>query len=353
VHLSLSAPGEVAQTTTVRSDSVGVAAPVEWILGGAAGWNRLSASIGSPSIATREYEVYAFPVFSRVPIAGPQPPFTTGITFNRLRDALTAVHPSNGIAELSPDGDTWTTVVGSAPTSGRVYAAVHEQAQQLLVISAALGPVYWDYAAEQWFSASAGDAPTARDYPAMAYDPERKVVVLYGGIVFGGSSDPVADVYEWDGSRWAALGPAPSGPRAGHGMAYAPTLKRMFTHGGVDQGAPFGGRAVRTTWARGADGAWQSLNAELPENVAAAPMAYDEVRGTLVMVGGTRVGSGGYGLSDAVWEFVDGHWVRSASSSPAGQRVLSGLVYVPSRQGLLLFGSEHAGWNDVWFYGAR
>lgn len=101
------------------------------------------------------------------------------------------------------------------------------------------------------------------------------------------------------------------------------------------------------------DGTWSRLSAELPENVAAAPMAYAEGRGTLVVVGGTRVSSGSYGLSDAVWELIDSTWVRSASSSPAGQRVLSSLVYSPTRRGLILFGSEHSGWNDVWFYGPK
>ena len=71
----------------------------------------------------------------------------------------------------------------------------------------------------------------------------------------------------------------------------------------------------------------------------------------MIIAGGTLVGSGGYGLSDQVWEFVDGAWRRSATPTPVGVRVFNGLFYVPSATGALLFGSEHAGWNDLWFYG--
>ncbi|MGH2402734.1 MAG: hypothetical protein ACRDE6_08465, partial [Candidatus Limnocylindria bacterium] len=40
--------------------------------------------------------------------------------------------------------------------------------------------------------------PSARGMPALGYDPDREVVVLYGG--FGPDGEPLADTWEWDGT---------------------------------------------------------------------------------------------------------------------------------------------------------
>ncbi|MFQ5507494.1 MAG: kelch repeat-containing protein, partial [Planctomycetota bacterium] len=62
---------------------------------------------------------------------------------------------------------------------------------------------------------------------AMAYDPIRKRVVLFGG--FFGPLTPVKvagrvyfdDTWEWDGKTWQPRRPLHSpSPRNGHGMAY-------------------------------------------------------------------------------------------------------------------------------------
>ncbi len=43
--------------------------------------------------------------------------------------------------------------------------------------------------------------PSARGgIPSMAYDTDRKKVVLFGG---WNEAGPVSDIWEWDGTRWA------------------------------------------------------------------------------------------------------------------------------------------------------
>lgn len=336
-----------------HTDSQGVAAASKWVLGHNAGPNEVRASVlasgvmGNPVV----FNAYAFPRFQQVTVQGSQSPFATGVTFNRTRGRLTLVYPGYGVAELDPNGGTWSRLATSAPAMGRVYAAVHEASQRILIISDDEGPSFWDYQTQTWSQAGEGDVPAPRLLPAMVYDSIHQRVLLYGGIISGGSSNPVADVYSWDGARWTRLDDSPAGPRAGHRMAYDPATGSTWVVGGTDLGNPFGGRAAQDTWVINNGGTWHQLDAPLPEPLAAFGMAYDEHRRALVIAGGTQVGVGGYGLSNRVWEFLAGSWVQSASDSPVGARVLASVVYAPSRAGLLVYGSEHAGWNDLWFYG--
>jgi hypothetical protein len=254
------------------------------------------------------------------------------------------------VAEISSHGGEWVSIGMPAPATGRIYAAVHEAEQRVLIISDQEAPAYWDYASATWAAADQGDVPSPRMFPAITYDAINRRILVYGGIVFGGSSNPVADVYAWDGMSWVQLDDAASGPRAGHRMAYVPSGGRILVHGGVELGNPFGGRAVRSTWTIEPDGTWQDVGAMLPDDVAIAGMAYDETRDTLVVAGGTRVSPGGYGLSDDVWELRGSQWNLAVAATPVGPRVLCSLEYSPERGGLLLYGSEHAGWNDLWLY---
>ena len=48
---------------------------------------------------------------------------------------------------------------------------------------------------------AAADGPEARGGQAMAYDPLRDRVVLYGGFDDGGQPK-FADTWEWDGEQW-------------------------------------------------------------------------------------------------------------------------------------------------------
>ena len=47
-----------------------------------------------------------------------------------------------------------------------------------------------------------GVGPPPRNVHAMAYDPLRQRVVLYGGI---GAEGRLADLWEWDGAQWIKI----------------------------------------------------------------------------------------------------------------------------------------------------
>jgi hypothetical protein len=88
-----------------------------------------------------------------------------------------------------------------------------------------------------------------RKASAMAYDPIRKRVVMYGGL-FGlglsawattGRQIPLSDTWEWDGNQWHPRFPQQDpGPLAGHKMAWDPVRKEVLLFGGSDNFSIFG-----------------------------------------------------------------------------------------------------------------
>lgn len=344
--------GGTLSETSALTDVAGIARVSEWTLGSAVGMNAVQAAVDAPGVTGSPvaFNAYAFPSFSQVPTTGPQPSFATGVTFNRTRGTIALVNPYTGVWELDPGGGSWTQLVATVPGAGRIYASVHEATQRLLVISETQGPSYFDYETSTWVDAGEGDAPGPRSYPGMVYDAANSRVLLYGGVVAGGSSNPVAELFAWSGEQWTRLADPPAGPRGGHGMAYDPLSAEIFVHGGTNFGNPTGGVAVQDTWVIRASGEWEQV-ATLSSPLAGFGMAFEETRRTLVLVGGTLLGSGGYGLSDGVWELVNGSWLLSPVRSPGGARVYDSVMYVPQLGRIVLYGSEHAGWNDLWFYG--
>lgn len=350
VEFSITQGGGTVSSSSEETDGAGTARLESWSLGPAAGWNLIQASTPEVGGSPLSFSAYAFPRFLEISTTGPQPTFATGVTFNRTRGMVTLANNRTGLWEMAPSGGGWTQLSPTMPGGARIYAVVHEARQQLLVISETQGPSYFDYGEGEWKTADLGDVPGARSYPGMVYDSANSRVLLYGGVLTGGSSNPVPELFEWDGDSWTKLPDPPAGRRGGHRMVYDPANAEVFIHGGTDFGNPTGGVAVQDTWVMRSSGEWEVIDT-LPAPLAGFGMAFEENRRTLVLVGGTTVGSGGYGLSDQVWEHVNGEWVLSPIRSPGGPRVYNSLFFVPDTNQVILYGSEHAGWNDLWSYG--
>jgi hypothetical protein len=77
----------------------------------------------------------------------------------------------------------------------------------------------WSWDGETWSLLSADpNGPRWRNFASIAYDSNRGVLVLYGGLQ--SESESFEDTWEWDGGSWkqhAASGP---GLREAAGMAY-------------------------------------------------------------------------------------------------------------------------------------
>ena len=92
----------------------------------------------------------------------------------------------------------------------------------------------YDSSANTWAQQSPAFSPPANGDTALAYDPVRGRVVMFGGTVSGSG---VNTTYEWDGSNWATMSPATTpAARYNHGLEWSTSLQKIVMYGG--QGNP-------------------------------------------------------------------------------------------------------------------
>jgi hypothetical protein len=99
------------------------------------------------------------------------------------------------------DGTAWHQVATDGPDPGRGYRMAYDSEHGVTVLFGG-NTCLWD--GKQWTRAETPVAPPPRSVHALAYDPVRKRVVLYGGSIDPGNGD---DTWEWDGARWTAMQP--------------------------------------------------------------------------------------------------------------------------------------------------
>jgi hypothetical protein len=82
-----------------------------------------------------------------------------------------------------------------------------------------------------WTEKVSSTTPPARQPPAMAYSPQHRQMILFGG---SGASGLLADTWTWDGRSWTQQFPAAS-PAAGSGsgMAYDAGGQQILLFGGA------------------------------------------------------------------------------------------------------------------------
>ncbi len=68
---------------------------------------------------------------------------------------------------------------------------------------ASLSNKTWIVTDGTWSELTLENSPSVRGSPAMAYNPERKKILLYGG--FDSSGNELDDTWEWDGSQWSCM----------------------------------------------------------------------------------------------------------------------------------------------------
>lgn len=160
--------------------------------------------------------------------------------------------------------------------------------------------------------------PAGRRYHAMVRDPERGVLVMFGGAEQIPPNDNVAvdDLWEYDpaGRTWTDRTPAtrpaawPSA-RFMHAMAYDAARKKVVLFGGTaggPAGEPYAG--LGDLWEYDvADGTWLEVEAPDPDAWPVArwahAMTYDQARESVVMFGGLTRGPVGEEHLRDTWEY--------------------------------------------------
>lgn len=102
----------------------------------------------------------------------------------------------------------------------------------------------YEYDGMSWTPGSCAGVPQNRDAHRMVGVPNRCTIFMFGGRRFAGGGVQVNDAYEFDGSSWTLHFPAVRPPaRQDHAMAYDPTRDVVVVFGGWD-----GSTRLGDTW---------------------------------------------------------------------------------------------------------
>lgn len=253
-------------------------------------------------------------------------------------------------------GDTWvydgmwSQLAIAEPPSARTGVAGAYDAERGNVVmfggDTATGTVAetWVLDGDVWTQRLVAGPPARRDH-RMAYSAKRKRVVLFGGYSSSASTTPLTDTWEWDGTAWQSITTTDAPTEVG-AMAYDATGEQVVLFGGHKT-------KLDETWLY--DGDWMPVvQATKPAARRRAAMAYDPVRGRIVLVGGTdkNVGAGGPGFEDT-WEF-DGTWTAAAAAAESPpRRNAAGWVFDTTRGVMVLAGGSQPPAiyrGDTWLY---
>jgi hypothetical protein len=188
-----------------------------------------------------------------------------------------------------------------------------------------------------------GEPLSPRTEAAVAYDPVRKRVVVFGGIF---ERTSLGSTHEFDGTRWHSVNvPGPTA-RNSAVMAFHPPTGKIVLFGGAGDN----GKLFSDTWTW--DGtAWTLVDSTGPGPLMGAAAATDEERGEIVVFGGATPG----GLSGATWTWNGTRWTERAGPGPA-PRIVASMAYDPARKVVVLFGGRMEGVRDsdeTWEWNGR
>ncbi len=139
------------------------------------------------------------------------------------------------------DGSNWTQMHPATSPPARFSASMaYDSALHEMVLFGgqnASGGVYndtWEWDGNNWTKMTPATSPSARVNQVMADDSVRHVMVMFGGSACYECSHLFGDTWEWDGSNWTQLYPATVPPaRALQSMAYDSERGVTVMFGGV------------------------------------------------------------------------------------------------------------------------
>lgn len=216
----------------------------------------------------------------------------------------------------------------------------------------------WSWDGSSWQHLPARVLPPGRRNAAMAFDPVRQRLVLFGGAGVDGAS--LGDTWEWTSGVWLRRTPSTSPlPRFGARMVYDPGRQKLLLFGGATPTSNYL-TFYNDTWEWDGNN-WQVINTpQTPSGRLSHAMSYNPARQRVIVYGGWD--AVGDNQTDS-WQFDGSTWTplpgsvrpvlkRGASSwfDPGSQQtMLLGHYSVPrnpiSRQELWTLGPQ--GWSRV------
>jgi hypothetical protein len=139
----------------------------------------------------------------------------------------------------------------------------------------------WEWDGDVWIQTE-NTGPSARKASALAYDSERKRVVLFGGDSGNGG---LGDTWEWDGTIWTQMSDFGPDPALNATMVFKGDRSALF--GGLStSSADANPRVFGNTWE------WNGKHWTQRQDIGPGPrwghaMAFDSKRGRIVLFGGS------------------------------------------------------------------
>jgi hypothetical protein len=178
----------------------------------------------------------------------------------------------------------------------------------------------WTWDGKSWTQRTPASNPTKRKGAALVDDPDRHVVLLFGG---DNSGIYRGDTWQWDGSNWTQLQPAHSpSPRTGAAVTYDTVNHVVILFGGDPAGSE--------TWTWNGTDWSQKTPAKFPPPRQYAMLAFDAARGNAVLFGGFD------GIDDT-WTWDGKSWTQRqpANTPPAAHEATPAphqMAYDPIRK---------------------
>lgn len=253
-------------------------------------------------------------------------------TYDEARDRVVAVSPLFETWEY--DGSVWRLAAPAFASGLQSPRMVYDAARQECVLIALRDAFEtWTWNGVAWRLASV-TGPPLRWGAAVTYDSAHQVVLLFGG--YGASI--YQDTWQWNGTLWSQVASTGPARRYFAAMAFDPIRQKVILHGGSGSSGIIS-NANRDHWEWNGT-SWSNRTIPCPPNRERASMAFDPVRGVLVLFGGfggNNINNQTF-LSDT-WEWNGTAWVRQTSSEP-GARASHTLAFDTARARMLSIGGN-------------
>jgi|JI10StandDraft_1071094.scaffolds.fasta_scaffold194930_2 N-acetylneuraminic acid mutarotase len=192
-------------------------------------------------------------------------------------------------------------------------------------------------------------APESRICTALAMFEATSELILFGGTGKNIKTMKVADTWAWNGTKWTEKNPAHSPPKLYcHAMAYDPERKQIVVFGGWENGKP-----GNSTWIwDGSD--WREARPETkPRGATNAAMAFNYATRRLMLFGGVN-------SDNSIWEWDGANWVKIAADAGPTPRGFAGLTFDRERNEMIMFGGitnpsspKPLIYNDTWAWNGK